>query len=451
MSRASSHAHGHSAHPEEHHHPGLTLAVEKKPGKAEVRLTITADELERARGREFAALSRRVTLKGFRPGKTPRALLEKHWGDEVEKQVAEHFLQHAYEQAVEEHTLRPATYPRIALDQNLPKKGEPWSIGFDILLRPQLTLGEVEGLEVAGRRIEVDDDELERALAEIRRANSHAEPAGEEPLAEDGLAVARIDFFRPGSDEACLAREGVRLSPRTPPPGVDPSAFGAALVGVRAGEERVLELEFPAAFPVAEARGERGTLRLAVGEVLRIVPPRDEELFKAFEVSDEAGLRAAVRARMLAAKQEAEEERIEAELLERMLEAHPMELPGELVDDQVEAHETELCAKLVEQGLDETEARTRAESERARSRAGAERALRAVYLIEEIARAKELKVSQEDVASEVKAIAERNGTTPAEVAEYYREQGLLRQLGLELLERKVRRYLRASAAIRLPG
>jgi FKBP-type peptidyl-prolyl cis-trans isomerase (trigger factor) len=74
-----------------------------------------------------------------------------------------------------------------------------------------------------------------------------------------------------------------------------------------------------------------------------------------------------------------------------------------------------------------------------------------VYLIEEIARVKELRVTQDDIAAELGAIAARNGTQPAEVAEYYREQGLLRQLGLELLERKVRRYLRASAAIRQPG
>jgi len=456
MSRASRHTHpgheGHHAH-DEHLHPGLTVAVEKHPGKAAVQVTIAADELERARGAEFAALSRRVSLKGFRPGKTPRALLEKHYGPEVERGVLEHMLQHAYQKAVDEHKIRPAAYPRIPLEGNLPKRGEPWSIAFDIWLRPEIELGEIEGLEVEGRPTEVGEEELERALTEIRRSNSRAEPAGDDPLEAEGLAVATLDFFRPGSGESCLTREGIRVAPRTktPPQGVDPETFEKTLVGARVGEERSLALEFPANFPVEEARGERGTLRFTLKEVLRIVPPSDEEVFRAFEVADEQALRKAVLERMQTAKREAEEQRIEGELLERLIAEHAMEIPAQLVDDQVEAHQAELVAKLVEQGVSEEEAKTRASGERERSRAGAEKALRAVYLIEEIARAKELGVTQEDVAGELSEIAARNGTQPAEVAEYYREQGLLRQLGLELLERKVRRYLRASAAIKTPA
>lgn len=452
MSSASSHTHPGHAH-DEHHHPGLSVAVEKQTGKAAVQVTIAAEELERARGREFAALSKRVALKGFRPGKTPRALLEKHYGQEVERSVLEHFLQHAYQKAVDEHEVRPAAYPRIPLEGNLPKKGEPWSIAFDILLRPEFELGQIDGLEVEGRSSAVGDEELERTLLEIRRSNSRAEPAGDEPLAADGVALATLDFFRPDSSESCLTREGIRVSPRTqtPPQGVDPATFEATLSGARAGEQRSLEMVFPDNFPVEEARGEKGTVRFHLQEVLRIVPPSDAELFQAFGASDEASLREAVLARLRRAKQENEEQRIEGELIERLIAAHPMQIAAQLVDDQVQAHEAELAEKLREQGMSDADARTRLESERERSRVGAEKALRAVYLIEEIARKKELRVTQEDISGELAAIAERNGTQPAEVAKYYRDEGLLRQLGLELLERKVRRYLRAAAAIRQPA
>jgi trigger factor len=451
MSRESSHTHPGHGHPThgEHDHPGLSVAVEKAPGKAKVQVTIAADELERARGREFAELSRRVTLKGFRPGKTPRALLEKHYGTEVERGVLEHFLQHAYQKAVDEHSIRPAAYPRIPLEGNMPKRGEPWSTAFEILLRPEIELGQVEGLEIEGRPSAVGEEELERTLVEIRQSNSRAEPAGDEPLSAEGLAVATLDFFRPEATESCLSRAGIRIAPRTktPPLGVDPDEFERTLVGARAGEQRSMSIDFPESFPVEAARGERGSLRFTLTEVLRIVPPTDQELFEAFGASDAASLRAVVLERMQKAKQEAEDQRIEGELLERLLAAHPLEIPAQLVEDQVDAHETELVAKLMEQGLAEEEARTRAGGERERSRVGAEKALRAIYLIEEIARAKELRVTQEDIGAELAEIARRNGTRPEEVAAYYKEQGLLRQLGLEMLERKVRRYLRTSAAI----
>lgn len=452
MSRASSHSHAHPGHShgshDEHDHPGLTVAVEKKPGKAEVKLTLAADELERARGKEFTNLSRRVALKGFRPGKTPRALLERHYGAEVEKSVLEHFLQDAYQRAVKEHELRPAAYPRIPLGDNLPKKGEDWSIAFEILLRPEVKLGQIDGLEVEGRATAVTDEEVERALLDIRRSNSRAEPAGDEPLAADGMAVATLDFFRPGSRDVALTREGVRIGPKNPPPGVDPRTYEESLTGARVGEQRTLEMDLPTNFPLEEARGEHGSVRFTLKEVLRVVPPAESELYAAFGASDETSLHAKVRERMEAAKAEQEEARIENELLERLLAEHPLELPQQLVDDQVAAHEQELLEELEKQGVSKEDAQARAEGERERARATAVKALSAVYLIEEIARAKELEVTREDISAEISAIAERNGTQPAEVAKYYGEQGLLRQLGLELLERKVRRYLRASAAIR---
>jgi trigger factor len=232
---------------------------------------------------------------------------------------------------------------------------------------------------------------------------------------------------------------------------VDPASFEEALVGARAGDERSLEFEFPPTFPLEAARGEKGRVQLRVSEVLRLVPPSDDELFRAFEATDEATLREAVRARMQAAKAEGEEHRIESELLERLIEAHAMELPEELVQEQVDAQQTELIERLKEQGMTAEEAAQRAGGERERARAGAEKGLRALYLIEEIARAKDLKLTQEEVAAELAAIATRNGSTPEEVARFYREQGQMRQLGLELTERKVRRYLRASAAIRMPA
>lgn len=452
MSRASSHSHpAHTHAHDEHHHPGLAVAVEKAEGKAQVKVTLAPEELERARGQEFAALSQRVALKGFRPGKTPRAMLEKSFGQEVEKRVIEHFLNHAYEKAVADGKLRPAAFPRLSLENNLPKKGEVWSFEFEVVLRPEVALGQIDGLEIEGKKIEVTEDELERTLVEIRRSNSRTEQAGAEPLAADGLLVATVDFFRPGSEESCLQRTGVRLSPKTPPQGVDPATFQETLVGARAGEQRAFEMEFPPAFPVEEARGEKGRVRLTLQEVLRVVPPADEEIFKAFGAGDEASFRVALRARMQQAKEEQEEQRIETELIERLIDSHPMQLPAQLVEDQVEAHQAELVEKLKEQGLAEEEAQKRAGDERERARAQAEKALKAVYLIEEIARTKELRVTQEDVTGEISAIAERNGTPVAEVAKYYRDEGLLRQLGLELLERKVRRYLRASAAVQLPA
>ena len=80
--------------------------------------------------------------------------------------------------------------------------------------------------------------------------------------------------------------------------------------------------------------------------------------------------------------------------------------------------------------------------------ASSKRALKAIYLMEEIARTKDLLIKEEDLLAEFTAIAARNGVDLGEVRKYYQEEGLLQQLALELLERKVRHFLRESADIK---
>ncbi len=433
-----------------HDHPGLEVQVERTaPGVARVRLHVPAEELRKARSQQLTGLSQRVRMKGFRPGKAPRAMLEKQFGAEVEREVLEHFLSHALESAINQHSLRPATQPRIDLEKSKPAPGADWSAEFELLLRPELQLGKIEGLEVEARPVAVGEEELVETLAELGRAHSRPEPAGEAGLSESGMALAKLEFFREAGTEPIFARDGIRISSKSPPPGVDKGVFEAALHGARAGETREFDLVFPASFPVEDARGTRGRCRIGLSEVYRIVPPTDAELQQALGVESADALRETVRARILAHKQEAENRRIESELLERVMEAHPMELPEPLIEEQVDAHLAELFQALRGQGLAEEEASARLEEERPRTRQGAERGLKAMYLIEEIARARELKITEQDLAAELAAIAQRNGTDVQEVGRYYKEQGLLRQLGLELLERKVRDLLREGAAVRL--
>ena len=435
--------------PHSHVHPGLEVKVERTgPCQARVQFHVTAEELRKSREHELANLSKRVRLKGFRPGKAPRAMIEKQFGAEVDREVFEHFLNHAFETAVKEHSLRPAVYPRVDLAQSRPQAGQDWDQSFELLLRPELELGEIEGLEVERRPSSVSEEELEQTLGELARAHSRAEPAGDQGLGETGVAVARVAYFKAGETQPCLEREGIRISPKSPPPGVEKEVFEASVSGAREGEEREFDAVFPESFPVEEARGTRGRCRVTLTQVFRIVPPSDEELRAAFQVEDQEALRAAVRARIQKHKDEAEDQRLESELLERLLEAHPMELPEPLLEQQVQAHLEELQPALEGQGLGAEEVRTRLEEERPRARKSAERGLRAMYLIEEIAKAKKLQVTEQDLSAELVAIAQRNGTDVQEVGRYYKEQGLMRQLGLELLERKVRHFLREKAAIR---
>lgn len=433
----------------DHAHTGLDVEVERTaPCLAKVSFTVSAEEFEKTRAAGLRNIARRTRMKGFRPGKAPLQVLERQFGAEVQRDVVQHFLNHAYDKAMKDNELRPAAHPRIDVDAiQAPAKGEPLKHEFEVMLRPDIELGEVRGLKAQRKKIEVGEEEIQAALAELRREHSRLEPAGEDGLTADGMAVAKFSFFLEGEDEPVLERDGLRLSPKTPPKGVDAEAFEKALTGATAGAEASFELVFPEDFPEERAREQKGRIAVALTEVFRIVEPTDEELASAISKPDDEELEPFVQRRIREAREQAEEHRIETELLDGLIEAHPIDVPGPLVESQVESRLQEMRTTLEGQGLSAEEIETKVAEERGSIATSSTRALRAIYLMEEIAKQEDLLVREEDLAEEMKRIAGRNGVPIDEVRKYYREEGLVQQLAIELLERKVRSFLLESADI----
>ena len=440
------------AHDHDHDHEGFDVQVERTgPCIATVRFTVSAAEHQKARRRGMKNYARQTRMKGFRPGKVPPHMIEKQYGSEIDRAVIEHFVQHAFEHAVKNNELRPAATPQVDMESIEASKDADWSHEFEVLLRPEVKLGEIEGLSIESGAIEVGDEELEATLANIRREMSVPEPAGEAGLPIDGMAVCKLAFLREGVDEPVLERDGIRLNPKSAPKGIDEEKFEEEMTGAKEGESRTFEFEFPDDFPDEESRGSKGKCRIELTEAFKIVPPEDARVFAEFKVEDEAGLNEAIRGRILDSKRDQENQRIETALLAQLMERNPMELPGPLVADQVEHRVEQLRQELGSQGLEGAELDERLDAERASAAESAERGLRAVYLIEEIARQKSLQVGEQDFEAEFAAIAVRNGVEPDQVRKYYQEEKLLQQLGIELLERKVRGFLRESADIKLVG
>ena len=150
-------------------------------------------------------------------------------------------------------------------------------------------------------------------------------------------------------------------------------------------------------------------------------------------------------------KQERETTRVEGRLLEMVLEAHDFDLPEAMVETQLQGRLDTLRKQLSEQGQSEEEAAQQAESEAPNLRTTVEKGMKAFFLVSKIAEEEGVKISDADLAEELTHIAQRNRASVEEVQKYYRENGLLDQVAVELVERKVRGLLREGANITQPG
>lgn len=428
----------------------MELNVDKSaPAVAKISFSIPASEFNAELEKGLRSVSKNVRMKGFRPGKVPRKVLEKAYGDNVRQELIGHFVNRAYQQAIKEHELRPLAHPRIG--EEALKKGADGSLAaeFEVPLRPSFELPQYAGLAVTSELEPVMDQQIEGAFEEFRDNQSTPEPAGEQGLQEKGFFVGDVEFVHEG--EQAFTREGMKLSLQSVPPGVDAEEFKAALLGTQDGAVHEFPMTLPNYLENEAQRGQPGTCRVTVKETFNLAPPTDEHLCGLLEVEDRPALMAKIREKLEEVAATREEQRIESALLDQVLDATQVELPGPIVEQQTAARLAQFAQKLEEQGLPEEDRKAQVEAQEASTRDEAIKGLKALLVVESVAEKEGLLITNEELTGELQRIAERNQAELDEVRKFYSEEGRGQQLAIELLERKVRKFLREKADIQAPA
>ena len=422
---------------------------------AKVSLNVPADEFETEVKNGLRAASRNVRMKGFRPGKVPLKVLEKQFGDSIRGEVKERFVQKAYGQALEENKLKPIAHPRLSPDEMEMEEDGSFKLEFEVPLRPAFDLPDYRGLTATSELEPVMDEQIDTTLAEIRQQQSTPEAAGEDGMDENGFVVASISFQHDGKE--VFEREGMRLNTSSVPPGVDAEEFTAGLVGVKDGEQLEFNMTLPDFLEEEELRGKEGTCVIKVAEAMKLVPPTDETLVEMLgggapdaEIKDMDGVRKFISERLGENNQERENHRQETELLDQVLQATKVELPDKMMEEQTEARLAQIAQEMEQKGASEEEIEKAKTEQRDAARTEAEKGLKALLVVEAIGEAEELLVNNDDMGAELANIAQRNQTSVEEVQEYYSKNNLGQQLAIEILEKKVRRFLRENADIKAP-
>ena len=428
----------------------MQVTVEKTgPCQAKVQFTVPGDEFSGTFKRALQNAGKNAKMKGFRPGHIPVQIIEKHYGVQIRQETVQYFFQQAYEKAIKDNQLKIVGFQRVNLDEVRILEGADFTHTFEVSLRPEFPLREYKGIEIESQLEPVMDQEIANAIENLKLQQSQPEPAGEAGLPENGMALAKVEWLNEGV--VLLTRDGLRVSPNAPTPGTDAEAFRRALTGAKDGETRELPMTFPPDFDKTELRGKAGTTRVTISQAYKLNPPSDEDLRKLLGVADDAAMKKLVAEKLAEAKQTQENGRIENVILDQLLGAHEFDLPQMMVDEQTNARLGQLKQQMQQNGVPADQIEKQAESQKENARKAAERGIRALFLMQVIGEKEQLLVTREDMSAEVQAIAQRNNAKFEEVADYYQKNNLLDQMAIEILERKVRRFLREQAKIKQPA
>lgn len=422
----------------------MQISVEKTgPCEADVSFTVPRADFDREYAAALNASGKNVRMKGFRAGKIPKKILEREFGEQVRQKVIEHFMNQAFSQAVQENELKPVGHERVPFDDIELGEGADLEHKISISLKPEFELKEYKGLEITDELAPVLDEEIEEAIDDLRLQRSTPEEIGADGLPEDGMAVCHILWEREG--ETVLDRDGVRLTSLTPLPGVDVEAFKEAMVGTKKGESFELDLTIPDDFENEALRGQAATCKVTVNEAYNMVPPAEEDLWALLEVESEEEFRQVCRDRLEMSKQQQENNRQETALIEAVIADHDFGLPEAMVTAQMEGRRQALRQQLTQSGVPEEELDGQLDEHTEENETATRKAVKALFLIGEIADQEGITVSDDELRAELQMIAARNQADFEKVVEYYRENNLFQQVQVELLERKIRSFLRENA------
>jgi trigger factor len=385
-----------------------------------LEVELPPERLTRAIDDAVRRLSRRTRVPGFRPGKAPRPVLERHLGPSVVlDEAVEHLVEDAYREAAIESDILPLTNPEVEIVQA--EEGKPLVFKATVQVRPDVELGDYKHFNFGPDIDVIDDARVAKVLEELRDQNATL-AAVEGRGAQDG-DYAVISFvgsrdgvpFEGGSSERMpliLGQE--RLIP----------GFEANLLGLEVGGSTEFDITFPEDYPETEMAGAQARFAVELRELReKILPDLDADFVASLgDFADLDALRADIRTRLERNALDRARHDFADRIIEYAVANSTVELPDILVDQEVEVMHDEFRATLARRGITE-EAYLKAVEKtdpdlHTEFRPGAEKRVRTLLVLSKVADVESVVISDAEVDAEVARGRERYADD-ARLQEYF--------------------------------
>ncbi|CAM3129485.1 trigger factor [Lactococcus laudensis] len=389
----------------------MTASFEKTGvNNGTLTFTIGQDTIAKGLNIAFDKVKKNLNVPGFRKGKVSRTVFNKMYGEEaLYEEALNAVLPESYEAAVAESGIDPVAQPKI--DIKSMNKGEDWEITADVIVKPEVKLGDYKNLEVS---VDVEKDVTDADVdAKIEAAQKNlAELVIKEDAAENGDTVV-IDFEGKvdgvAFDGGTAQNHSLELGSGSFIPG-----YEEQLVGHKAGETVEVTVTFPEDYQAEDLAGKEAVFTTTIHEVkAKEVPELDDELAKDIdeEVETLAELKAKYKAQLTEEKEAQYTDAVETAAIEAAVaNAEIVELPGEMVHDEVHRAMNEFLGNMQQQGISADMyyqlTGTSEEQLHAQFEGDADKRVRTNLVIEAVAAAENFETTQDEIDTEVAELAE---------------------------------------------
>ena len=403
-----------------------TNFISREDNKVKFSMEFSAEEFENAQIEAYKKNKDQFTIDGFRKGKAPRTIIERHYGEGVffEDALDELFREN-YVKALDELDLEVIYSPAAEFTQL--KKGEGFTATITVPVFPEIEVKDYKGVEVEKKEGKVDEKDVDQDIENIRKRNARMVSVDRKAETGDTVYFDYAGFvgdeqFQGGTAE----KQTLKLGSGMFIPG-----FEEELVGVKADEDRDVHVTFPEDYQAENLAGKDAVFHCHIHEVREEqLPDVDDDLAKdATEYETLEELKEATRKRLQEAAEKNAENQMKDEAAEKVMAANEFEIPAVMVNDELDRSINDFAQQMAYSGLnlDMYFKYTNSNMEQLRDqiRPDAEKSVKLRIILQNIARLEGLQCTEEDLNSELEFMAKQYNTDPAEVRKMLGEDSIV--------------------------
>ena len=413
--------------------------------KKKVSIEIPEDQVTKEVESFYKDLGKKAKIKGFRPGKVPRDILERYFKDYVKAEVVQKLIQDTYPQALSEADLQPVSPPVI--DPGEFVEGKSYQYSAVIETKPDITLGGYTGLKIEGKKEGAKDEEVEERLKALQNLHANLKTLSEVRPIQAGDYVI-LDYEASMGGKPLEGGKAVDFTVEVGSGQFIP-AFEEKLIGVKSEEEKTMEVSFPEDYGYQKWAGKTISFDVKIKEIKeKILPPLDDEFAKDLgDYSSFEELREKLKGEIEKEKELALERQLKDLVVDQLLEANPFEVPESLVEEQAKAMVSDTKLRLAAQGVVLKNMGVSEEKLQEDYRAMAQKQVRTFLILEKIAGQEGIAVTDEEAEGRLREMSERMHQKFDVVKRYYEKNGLLPEVKAGIIRDKTLNFLLEKAMV----
>lgn len=423
----------------------VTKIEDLSPVKKKMSMEIPWSEVKEELDAVYTAIGKKAKIKGFRPGKVPRNILETYFKGQAEEETITNIVNKYYWQTLEEQGISPVSRPEI--NQEGMKENTDFSFSASFETEPEFEPQGYKGMTVEKDFIKVSDDDVQKRIDEIRQMFATIEEVVEDrPAAEGDFVVMDFTGSMDGQsyDELKAQDSFLEIGSKKFVPG-----FEEQLVGIKKGETREIKVKFPDDYHESKFASQDVTFTVTVKSVReKKLPDNDETFIKNFEKYDSFDdFKEDVRKSLEEKAQRMSEVNLQNSITDNLIKENEIEVPATMLERQIYYMMLDTQKRMVSAGIDEKTAMDFGFKMRDKYKDDAAKIVKSFVILKKIAQKESFVAEEGDLEKYLQDLAQQSGRDYESLRTMYKSEDREDSLKMEIIQKKVFDFIEQNANI----